>query len=82
MKAANSVNDLERRRRQLLESVPVAFLLTDVHSKIVYANRQSEYLFGYSRSELVGKRTGSELFLSVRGRGLTTVASPRTPSRT
>ncbi|MEI9479959.1 MAG: PAS domain S-box protein, partial [Deltaproteobacteria bacterium] len=56
MKIANSVGDVEKRRRQLLESVPVAFLLTDVHSKIIYANRQTEYLFGYNRSELIGKR--------------------------
>ena len=56
MKTANSVGDVEKRRRQLLESVPVAFLLTDVHSKIIYANQQTEYLFGYNRSELVGKR--------------------------
>jgi PAS domain S-box-containing protein len=56
MKMTNSIGDIEKRRRQLLESVPVAFLLTDVHSKIVYANRQTEYLFGYNRSELVGKR--------------------------
>ena len=56
MKIPNSIGDIEKRRRQLLESVPVAFLLTDVHSKIVYANRQTEYLFGYNRSELVGKR--------------------------
>jgi PAS domain S-box-containing protein len=56
MKTENSGGDVERRRRQLLESVPVAFLLTDVHSKIIYANRQTEYLFGYNRSELVGER--------------------------
>ena len=56
MKMENSGGDVERRRRQLLESVPVAFLLTDVHSKIIYANRQTEYLFGYNRSELVGER--------------------------
>lgn len=33
MRTANSVGDVEKRRRQLLESVPVAFLLTDVHSR-------------------------------------------------
>jgi PAS domain S-box-containing protein len=56
MKIANSGGDVEKRRRQLLESVPVAFLLTDVHSKIIYANRQTEYLFGYKQSELIGER--------------------------
>jgi PAS domain S-box-containing protein len=56
MRTGSSIVDVEKRRRQLLESVPVAFLLTDVHSKIIYANRQTEYLFGHTRSELVGKR--------------------------
>ena len=56
MKISNSIDDPEKRRRQLLESVPVAFLLTDVHSKIIYANRQTEFLFGYSRLDLIGKR--------------------------
>lgn len=56
MKTSNFVGDAEKRRRQLLESVPVAFLLTDVHSKIIYANRQTEYLFGYKQSELIGER--------------------------
>jgi len=56
MKTPSSMVDVEKSRRQLLESVPVGFLLTDVHSKIIYANRQTEYLFGYKRSELVGKR--------------------------
>ena len=49
MKIPNFAGDVEKRRRQLLESVPVAFLLTDVHSKIIYANRQTEYLFGYKQ---------------------------------
>jgi PAS domain S-box-containing protein len=56
MKTPHFAGDAEKRRRQLLESVPVAFLLTDVHSKIIYANRQTEYLFGYKQSELVGER--------------------------
>jgi PAS domain S-box-containing protein len=56
MKTPNFAGDVEKRRRQLLESVPVAFLLTDVHSKIIYANRQTEYLFGYKQSELIGER--------------------------
>ena len=56
MKISNSIDDPEKRRRQLLESVPVAFLLTDVHSKIIYANRQTEFLFGYRRLDLIGKR--------------------------
>ena len=56
MKTPHFAGDAEKRRRQLLESVPVAFLLTDVHSKIIYANRQTEYLFGYKQSELIGER--------------------------
>jgi PAS domain S-box-containing protein len=56
MTPAITRGEAEKRKRQLLESVPVAFLLTDAHSKILYANRQTEYLLGYRRSELIGKR--------------------------
>ena len=56
MRLANGTMEMEKKRNQLLESVPVAFLLTDAHSKIIYANRQTEFLFGYKRGELLGQR--------------------------
>lgn len=45
-----------RNRDQLLDSIPVAFLLTDVHSKVVYTNQYTKLFFGYSRDEIVGQR--------------------------
>jgi PAS domain S-box-containing protein len=40
----------------LLEFIPTTFLLTDVHSRILYANRQAESFFGYGREELERQR--------------------------
>jgi PAS domain S-box-containing protein len=40
----------------LFDSIQTAFLLTDIHSKILYANRQAESFFGYQHEELEGKR--------------------------
>ena len=40
--------------RTLVQFAPDSFILTDRHGTIVYANAQSELLFGYSRDELVG----------------------------
>ena len=34
----------------------MAFILTDAHSKILYTNRYTERLFGYSREEIEGER--------------------------
>jgi len=45
-----------RSRLPLLDKIQVGFLLTDIHSKILYANRKSEKLFGYDRKELDGQR--------------------------
>jgi len=43
-------------RHHLLEMVQVAFIITDVHAKILYANRHAESLFGYVRGEIEGQR--------------------------
>lgn len=43
-------------KQAFLDLVQVAFILTDAHTKILYANRFSEHLFGYSNGELKGKR--------------------------
>jgi len=48
--------DILKERHHLLDLVQVAFIITDVHSKIVYANRYMERLFGYPRGEMEGQR--------------------------
>ncbi len=45
-----------KSRHPLLDFVRVAFILTDIHSKILYANRYTEQLFGYTREEMKGQR--------------------------
>ena len=45
-----------RSRHPFLDLVQVAFILTDAHSKILYTNRYTQRLFGYSREELEGER--------------------------
>lgn len=43
-------------KHNLLEMVQVALIITDIHAKILYANRHAERLFGYSRGEIEGQR--------------------------
>lgn len=50
------MTEILKSRHPLLDFVRVAFLLTDIHSKILYANRYAEQLFGYSREEMEGQR--------------------------
>lgn len=45
-----------KSRHPLLDFIQVAFLLTDIHSKILYANRYAEQLFGFTREEMEGQR--------------------------
>lgn len=45
----------ERRFHRLLEAAPDAFVVADSQGRIVIVNRQAEILFGYSRSDLLGK---------------------------
>jgi PAS domain S-box-containing protein len=52
----NPGSQVLRVRHHLLDSIQVAFVLTDVHSKVLYANRQVEKLFGYEREEVEGQR--------------------------
>ncbi len=49
-------------RHPLLEMVQVAFVITDVHAKILYANRHAGRLFGFAEKEMEGRRIRS-LFL-------------------
>jgi PAS domain S-box-containing protein len=48
--------EILKSRHQFLDLVQVAFILTDAHSKILYTNRYTERLFGYSREEIEGER--------------------------
>ena len=50
------MDEVLKIRHSLLDLVQVAFILTDVHSKILYTNRYVERLFGYSRDEIEGER--------------------------
>src|SRR4030042_5414063 len=40
----------------MLDSIPVTFLLTDVHSQILYANQRAESFFGYAPDKMEGQR--------------------------
>jgi PAS domain S-box-containing protein len=46
---------VEDRFRGLLDCEPDAMLITDSQGTIAFVNSQTEKLFGYSRSELIGK---------------------------
>jgi len=48
--------EILRSKHPFLDLVQVAFMLTDVHSKILYANRYTKRLFGYAREEIEGQR--------------------------
>ncbi len=48
--------EILKTRNQLLDFIQVAFILTDVHSKILFTNRYTERLFGYTRGEIEGQR--------------------------
>lgn len=39
-----------------LDLLPLAFVLTDIHSKIIYTNHFTERLFGYSKEEMEGQK--------------------------
>jgi PAS domain S-box-containing protein len=45
-----------KSKPHLFDSIRAAFVLTDAHSAILYANPFAEDLFGYGREELEGKR--------------------------
>ena len=44
------------KSRSLLNTIPVAFLLTDAHAMILHANQHAESLFGYKTEEMLGQR--------------------------
>lgn len=50
------MDEILKSRHHFLDLIQVAFILTDVHSKILYANRYTKRLFGYEKEEIEGKR--------------------------
>jgi len=54
--------EILKNRHHILDLVQMGFILTDAHSKILYTNRYTERLFGYSKEEIEGERI-SILFL-------------------
>jgi PAS domain S-box-containing protein len=56
----------EARFRELLESAPDAMVVTDKAGKIIFANSQTEKIFGYERDELLGHEV--EMLMPLRFR--------------
>ena len=48
--------EMLKSKPHLFDTIPVAFLLNDVHSNIIYANRQIKSIFGYKKEEIEGQR--------------------------
>jgi PAS domain S-box-containing protein len=47
--------EILKARPSLIDSIQAAFILTDVHSKILFINQYTEHLFGYKREEIEGQ---------------------------
>ncbi len=48
--------DILKDIHHILDFIQEGFVITDIHSKIIYTNHYTERLFGYPREELVGQR--------------------------
>ncbi len=49
------MEEMLQNRFHLFDAIQVAFVLTDSHSRILYANRRAEDFFGYRRDEIDGR---------------------------
>jgi PAS domain S-box-containing protein len=47
--------EIKKSRHDLLDLIQVAFIITDVHLKVVYSNLGTRRLFGYARGEIEGQ---------------------------
>ncbi len=50
------MQEILKSSHSLLDSIPATFLLTDVHSQILYANQKAESFFGYAPDKMEGQR--------------------------
>ena len=48
--------EILKTKQLLFDSIQTAFVITDVHSKILYANQMVESFFGYRPKDLEGQR--------------------------
>jgi len=55
LKVRRDAHLIEARYRDLLESTPDAIVIVNDIGRVVFANSQSEAVFGYARDELVGR---------------------------
>ena len=55
IQARKALRESETQFRTLLETAPVAVILTNIKGRISLVNKRAETLFGYARRELLGK---------------------------
>lgn len=51
----NFENQMEERAQEILEATPDAMIITNKEGQIIFANTQTEKVFGYEKNELLGK---------------------------
>jgi PAS domain S-box-containing protein len=66
-KTEQVVAESEARTKELLEVTPDAMVIVDVGGKILMANAQTEKMFGYPQSELVGAAVEILMPFALRG---------------
>jgi len=56
------MTETPKSRHPFLDFIQASFVLTDVHGRILYTNRYTEHLFGYTREEMEGQRIRTFFF--------------------